>query len=77
MLDNCGMDDENYSKTLIGWANYVDGNADEPDNVTLGAASLQYNDTVYGGSPYDDGEEARDYLTGATVNWVITDAGKI
>ncbi len=38
MLENCGMTLENYSATLIGWANL----ANVPVNITLGATNMQY-----------------------------------
>ncbi|RIV42166.1 BspA family leucine-rich repeat surface protein [Flagellimonas pelagia] len=38
MLPNCGMSIENYSATLIGWANL----ANVPVNITLGATNMQY-----------------------------------
>ncbi len=38
MLDSCGMDCENYSNTLIGWAN----NPNTPTNKEFGAAGLKY-----------------------------------
>ena len=57
MLSNCNMSTENYSRTLIGWANYVSSvipaspgpakSADIPAGVTLGAAGLSYNSTNY------------------------------
>ena len=37
MLDNCGMNTENYSRTLIGWANRVYANGG-PNSTTLGAS---------------------------------------
>ena len=38
MLSNSGMDCENYSSTLIGWA----ANNNTPDNLDLGADNLEY-----------------------------------
>ena len=76
MFNSSGMSTENYSRTLVGWANYVSANSDTPANVTLGA-SAQYNDTDYAiGSTYEDAVEARTYLTG-TPNWTITDGGQV
>ena len=75
MLNGSGLSCENYSRTLIGWANGVDANSDLPASVTLGASTLQYNSTNYGGSPYSDGAAARAYLVGSPVSWTITDNG--
>lgn len=38
IFDNCGLDCENYSSTIIGWAN----NSNTPDNLDLGAENLEY-----------------------------------
>jgi surface protein len=77
MFNSSGMSTENYSRTLVGWANYVSANSDTPANVTLGA-SAQYNDTDYAiGSTYEDAVEARNYLTTGTPNWTITDGGQV
>jgi surface protein len=75
MLNNSGLSCENYSRTLIGWANYVDANGDLPANINLGASGLEYNNTNYGGSPYNNGVDARAYLVGSPPTWSITDAG--
>jgi len=76
MFSDSGMSTENYSKTLIGWANQVDANA-APYDVPLDAANITYSNTAYTGSPYDDGANARGFLTGATANWTITDGGLV
>jgi surface protein len=69
---------ENYSRTLIGWANYVSANSDTPANVTLGAGNRTYNDTAYTtGLTYNDGAAARAYLTGTPPTWTITDGGQV
>lgn len=78
MLSNCGMSPNNYSQTLVGWANeaFATGN---PINVSLGAAGLVYNSQVFAGSPYtsaagvDAGGPAgaRDYLVN-TQGWSIS-----
>jgi len=76
MLRLCGMSTENYSRTLIGWANqHFAGNA--KDNVTLGAATKTYNNTAYTtGNPFNDAVSARAYLVG-TAGWTITDGGQV
>ena len=71
MLSNCQMSSENYSRTLIGWANEasVDGT---PTGRDLGAEGLQVNSTNYGGSPYNNGQAAREFLID-NLGWVIDD----
>lgn len=77
MFNLSGMSTENYSRTLVGWANYVSANSDTPANVTLNASGRTYNDTDYAiGSTYEDAVEARNYLTTGTPNWTITDGGQ-
>lgn len=75
MLDNCGMNTENYSRTLIGWANSVDANGDLPSSRVLGATGRTYNATAYvSGQTYNDAVAARAYLTGAAPDpaWTIS-----
>jgi surface protein len=67
---------ENYSRTLIGWANYVAANSDTPANVTLGGGNRQYDNTAYTtGEAYNKAKLARRYLTEGAPNWTITDGG--
>jgi hypothetical protein len=69
---------ENYSRTLIGWANYVSANSNTPASVTLGAGNRTYNNTAYvSGQTYNDAVAARAYLTGTPPSWTITDGGQI
>jgi surface protein len=69
---------ENYSRTLIGWANYVSANSDTPASVTLGAGTRTYNDTAYTtGLTYNDAAAARAYLVGTPPTWVISDGGQV
>jgi surface protein len=80
MLNNSGLSTENYSRTLIGWANSVKDNSDLPAAVTLGATGRTYNNTAYvSGETYNDAVAARAYLTGAAPDpaWTITDAGEV
>jgi surface protein len=74
MLNNSGMNTENYSRTLIGWANTVSGNANAPADVALGATGRTYNATNYGGTPYNNAVDARNYLTGVSPDpaWTIS-----
>jgi surface protein len=71
---------ENYSRTLIGWANYVSANSDTPASVTLGGGTRTYNNTAYTvGETYNDAVAARAYLTGVAPDpaWTITDGGQV
>jgi hypothetical protein len=61
MLNSCGMDINNYSNTLIGWASQPDPLI--PRNITLGATGRQYN---------TPGSASRAILTSAPYNWTIT-----
>lgn len=73
MLNNCGMSAENYSRTLIGWANEWSATGD-PINRNLGAGGRTYHNTIYGGAPYDNAVSARAALVGATpagAGWTI------
>jgi len=79
MLDDSAMSTENYSKTLIGWANFVSNAGGSPSSITLGAANVTYNNTTYTGSPYNDAVAARAYLVssgGSNPGWTITDGGQ-
>jgi surface protein len=77
MLNNSGLSVENYSRTLIGWANYVSANSNTPATVTLNATGRKYNTTAYTtGLTYNDGAAARAYLVGVPPGWTITDAGQ-
>jgi hypothetical protein len=78
MLNNSGLSTENYSRTLVGWANYAAANSNTPASVTLGAASRTYNATVYApGATYTNAVDARAFLTAAAPSpaWTITDGG--
>lgn len=73
-LNSCGMSTENYSLTVIGWANEraATGN---PNTRSLGATGRTYNNTSYGGAPYSDAAAARANLVAATPGgggWTIT-----
>jgi hypothetical protein len=82
MLGNSGMSVENYSRTLIGWANYVwnEGAPDGPFNVTLGALYMAHDTTTYGEGHFTDAATARAWLTTAVdpedstagAGWTIT-----
>jgi len=72
MFSNSGMSTENYSRTLIGWANSAyAGNA--PSNVDFRFQSnMNYNNTAYTtGNQFNDAVSARSYLVN-TKNWDIS-----
>jgi surface protein len=71
MLNTCGMNAENYSRTLIGWSNTVSVNSG-PYNRFLGASGRTYDSTVHGGSPNDNAVDARSFLTTAPRSWSIS-----
>jgi surface protein len=60
MLNSCGMDINNYSQTLIGWASQPDPLI--PRNITLGSTGRQYT---------TPGSASRAILI-ADYNWTIT-----
>ncbi|MCH5717868.1 BspA family leucine-rich repeat surface protein [Niabella hibiscisoli] len=61
LLNNSGVDCENYSRTLYGWAN----SSSTPSNITLGAIGRTYS---------ADAASYRDILL-STKNWTITGDG--
>jgi len=70
-----GMSAENYSRTLVGWANERSGTGN-PNSRSLGALNRRYNSTNYGGSPYNNAVSARANLVASTGSggggWTIT-----
>lgn len=76
MFRDSGMSTENYSRTLIGWANnHFSGNA--KNNVSLGATGISYNNTNYTtGNQFNNAVSARFYLVN-TAGWTILDAGAV
>jgi surface protein len=78
-LSQSAMSDENYSRTLIGWANYVASNSNTPSSVNFNGGDNQYNNTAYiTGATYNDAVAARVYLTSLSPGpaWTITDGGE-
>ena len=74
MLTNSSISVENYSRTLIAFANDVYNDGGLPSAVTFGA-SAQYNCTDYVvGQQYTNAVAARAYLVG--LGWTITDGGQ-
>ena len=83
MFNGSGMSPENYSKTLIGWANraYNNGSNDGvQSNVVLGASQITYSTSTFDTAPFgfsvqfNDAVSAKNYLA-QTFGWTITDAG--
>jgi surface protein len=73
MLVGCGMSTENYSRTLIGWANSVSSRGNLPANVFFGASGLTYNCISYvTGQTYNTAVAARTYLDTGTPAWTFT-----
>ena len=74
MLNNCSMGPENYSRTLIGWANSISAAGNLPSAISLGALGRTYNSTTYGSGTYTNAVAARAYLVSATPNpaWTIS-----
>ena len=73
VFENSQMDVENYSRTLIGWANTVFANGNLPVNIDMtDQAGRTYNNTQYTtGNQFNDAVSARNYLI-TTCNWDIT-----
>jgi surface protein len=77
IFQNSNLSTENYSRILVGWANYVFANGGLPSIIdSLGAQGITYNTVNYGGTPFDNAVDARNYLTN-TVGWNINDAGQV
>jgi len=73
MLSNCGMSTENYSRTLIGWANSISTRGNLPANIFLGAVGRTYNCINYvTGQTYNTAVAARTYLDTGTPNWTFS-----
>ena len=79
MLSGTGLSTENYSKFLIGFANWLNTpGTPNSSNVALGASGLTYNNTSYpgiGGGTYSDAVSARAYLSTFGLN--ISDGGQV
>jgi len=59
MFENIALSTTNYDALLLGWS----------------AQSLQNNVTFSGGNSIYTNQAARDVLTGAPFNWIVTDGG--
>jgi hypothetical protein len=77
ILENTGLSTENYSRTLIGWANYVSANGDLPSGVLFESLPLTYDCINYvSGQTYNNAVDAKDYLENGTPNWDMRDGGQ-
>lgn len=65
------MSCENYTDTLVGWANYVNDN-NQPLNINLSNSTGQtFATSRSGGANFADAGAARNYLT-TTAGWTIS-----
>ena len=75
MFFNSGMSTDNYTDTIVGWANYVFTNG-VPINVNMSSQTGRTFDTSRsGGANFADAGAARTYLTTATptgAGWTIS-----
>ena len=78
IFSGSGMNVENYSRTLIGWANIVFANGNLPVNIDMtDQAGRTYNNTQYTtGNQFNDAVSARNYLV-TTCNWSITNDSEV
>ena len=71
-FDGSGMSTDNYTDTVVGWANYVYTNS-APYTVSMSTQNtMTFDRGRSGGANFVDAGAARDYLTGATANWTIS-----
>jgi hypothetical protein len=67
-----GMSTENYTDTIVGWANSIFVNGGLPNNVNMSNQTGRTFDTSRsGGANFTNAGDARDYLT-VTLNWAIS-----
>jgi surface protein len=71
-----GMSCQNYTDTIVGWANYVTANSNTPINVNMTSQSgRRFDGTRSGGAGFATATDARIYLTTATptgAGWTIS-----
>jgi surface protein len=71
-----GMSCQNYTDTIVGWANYVAANSNTPINVNMDSQSgRRFDGTRSGGSGFASAAAARTFLTTATptgAGWTIS-----
>jgi hypothetical protein len=70
------MSCQNYTDTIVGWANYVTNNSNTPINVNMASQSGRiFDGTRSGGAGFASATAARLYLTTATptgAGWTIS-----
>jgi surface protein len=73
---NGGMSCQNYTDTIVGWANYVTNNSNTPINVNMASQNGRiFDGTRSGGASFASATAARAYLTTATptgAGWTIS-----
>jgi surface protein len=71
-----GMSCQNYTDTIVGWANYVVINSNTPINVDMNSQTSRiFDGTRSGGAGFATAADARTYLTTATptgAGWTIS-----
>jgi surface protein len=76
MFRSSGMSCQNYTDTIVGWANYVAANSNTPINVNMATQSgRRFDGTRSGGAGFASATAARAYLTTATptgAGWTIS-----
>jgi surface protein len=66
------QDQEDYSRTLIGWANNIFSRGGVVTGRSLGASGRRYNNINYVlGQQFNNAVDARDYLVN-TLGWTIS-----
>lgn len=78
MFSSSSMSTENYTDTIVGWANYVKNqNPDAPLNIDMnGQAGMTFDSNRSGGSNFANAFAAREFLTNTVANggagWTIS-----
>ena len=70
VFDGSQISDENYSKTLVGWANRV--STDTGKNCCLTMRTHVYDNYTYGSETFNQASVSKEYL-GTTGGWTIVD----
>jgi hypothetical protein len=76
MFLSSGMSCQNYTDTIVGWANYVTNNSNTPINVNMAnQGGRRFDGTRSGGAGFASATAARTFLTTATptgAGWTIS-----
>jgi surface protein len=76
IFSSSGMSTENYTDTVVGWANYVNNNAKTPASVNMAnQTGRTFQNSRSGGSGFADAAAARTFLITATptgAGWTIS-----